>query len=155
MDSRSDASPSRVDDLLCFLVHSTGAAFNRVYRKPLERLGLTYPQYLVMLTLWTDDALSVGQIGDRLRQDSNTLTPLLKRLEGLGFVTRTRSAADERRVVVRLTAEGRRLRESVAEVVGCVRETVGLDEGDLAQLMERIRSLRDNLDAAAAMTPPR
>lgn len=151
MTGASRPPAMRIDELLCFLVHSTDAAFNRAYRKPLERLGLTYPQYLVMLTLWADDALSVGEIGDRLRLDSSTLTPLLKRLESLGHVSRTRSAEDERRVIVRLTAAGQMLRQEVGDVMGCVGDAVGLDAPDLAELTTRLRALRDNLDGAARL----
>ena len=115
--ARDPSSPPRLDELLCFLVYSTGSAFNRAYRKPLERIGLTYPQYLVMVVLWTEDALTVGRIGERLRLDSGTLTPLLKRLEGAGLVQRERSAADERRVIVRLTARGGALRAEAGAVM--------------------------------------
>lgn len=142
------ASP-RLDDLLCFLIQSTGFAFNRIYRQPLERLGLTYPQYLVMVVLWSQDGLTVGQIGERMRLDSGTLTPLLKRLEALGMVSRRRSAQDERRVIVTLTAQGSALREQASEVMRCVSEAVGLAEDDAAALMDRIRSLREHLEHAA------
>lgn len=145
----SPASPG-LDDLLCFLVYSTGSAFNRVYRKALEPLGLTYPQYLVMVVLWAQDGLTVGQIGDRLRLDSGTLTPLLKRLEALGLVSRARSAEDERRVLVRLTEQGAALRERASAVVRCMTEAVGMDAGAVAALMGQIRSLRGNLEDAAA-----
>ena len=151
MNGPNYTPPSRIDDLLCFLVHSTGAAFNRSFRKPLERLGLTYPQHLVMLTLWAHDGLTVGEIGDRLRQDSNTLTPLLKRMEELGHVTRTRCTLDERRVIVRLTESGRRLQADVGDVLGYVRNSIGLDEAEMLDLMNRLRSLRDNLEAAAEL----
>ena len=144
-------SPSpNLDELLCFLVYSTGFAFNRAYRKPLEQIGLTYPQYLVMVVLWTDDGLTVGQIGERLRLDSGTLTPLLKRLEAASLVLRERSTADERRVIVKLTAQGRALRESAGAVMNCVIEAVGLATRDVEALMRQIRALRDNLERTAA-----
>jgi MarR family transcriptional regulator, organic hydroperoxide resistance regulator len=142
-------SPPGLDDLLCFLVYSTGSAFNRVYRKALEPIGLTYPQYLVMVVLWAGDGLTVGQIGDRLRLDSGTLTPLLKRLEAMGLVSRARSSEDERRVLVRLTAQGAALRTHADAVVRCVTEAVGMDAGSVAALMEQIRALRDTLENAA------
>src|SRR5215467_14258900 len=90
---------------LCFAVYSTAHAFNRVYKPLLDRLGLTYPQYLVMLALWERDGVPVKEIGERLFLDSGTLTPLLKRLETAELVTRTRSAEDERQVIVALTAQ--------------------------------------------------
>ena len=144
------AAPPRLDDLLCFLIQSTGFAFNRIYRQPLERLGLTYPQYLVMVVLWSQDGLTVGQIGERMRLDSGTLTPLLKRLEAMGMVSRRRSAEDERRVIVTLTKQGSTLREQAGDVMRCVSEAVGLAEGDAVALMSQIRSLRAHLEHAAS-----
>jgi DNA-binding MarR family transcriptional regulator len=150
MTKRSAPPPPVLDDLLCFLVYSTGFAFNRVYRKPLEQLGLTYPQYLVMVVLWADDALTVGQIGERLRLDSGTLTPLLKRLEAMGFVARERSSEDERRVIVKLTDKGRDLSGNVGDVVNCIASAVGMTEEDAILLMQKIRELRDHLEKAVA-----
>lgn len=147
MTNLPDPAP-RLDDLLCFLIHSTGLAFNRAYRKPLETLGLTYPQYLAMLVLWAEDDLTVGEIGDRLRLDSGTLTPLLKRLEAQDMVTRKRSPQDERRVVISLTAKGRDLRSRAAEVMNCVSQAVDLPEGQIAALMAQLKDLRLNLDRA-------
>ena len=144
------SSPPSLDDLLCFLIYSTGFAFTRAYRKPLERLGLTYPQYLVMLVLWAEDALTVGKVGERMRLDSGTLTPLLKRLEVLGMVSRTRSPEDERRVIVTLTGKGRALRDRAGEVTDCIGDAVGLDEGKVSSLVEQMRGLRTKLEAAAA-----
>ena len=151
MAKRSSLPTSpELDDLLCFLVYSTGFAFNRVYRKPLERLGLTYPQYLVMVVLWAKDAQTVGQIGERLSLDTGTLTPLLKRLEALGMVARERSPDDERRVIVKLTNKGRKLREEAGEVNRCIAEAVGMSEDEIALLMNRMRELRRRLEDAAA-----
>ena len=150
MTKRSKSSPPLLDDLLCFLVYSTGSAFNRVYRKPLEQLGLTYPQYLVMVVLWADDAQTVGQIGERLRLDSGTLTPLLKRLEAMGFVVRERSLEDERRVIVKLTEKGRKLSEQTREVMSCVTSAVGMDLESVTSLMQQMRDLRAHLEKAVA-----
>lgn len=147
MTKLPDPAP-RLDDLLCFLIHSTGFAFNRAYRKPLEELGLTYPQYLAMIVLWAEDDLTVGAIGDRLRLDSGTLTPLLKRLEAQGMVTRRRSSTDERRVVISLTESGRALRSRAAEVMNCVSQAVDLPDGQIASLMTQLKDLRLNLDRA-------
>ncbi len=156
MTTRPDAPspPPELDDLLCFLVYSTGFAFNRVYRRELGRLGLTYPQYLVMVVLWSSDTLTVGQIGERVRLDSGTLTPLLKRLEAMGLVARARSPEDERRVTVSLTADGRALRARAATVMAGVTGAVGLEAGEVSSLMRRMRALRDNLEGAADAARP-
>jgi DNA-binding MarR family transcriptional regulator len=141
--------PASLDDLLCFAIYSTGFAFNRVYRKPLQRLGVTYPQYLVMLALWDEDGVTVGRLGERLFLDTNTLTPLLKRLEALGLISRRRSDTDERRVLVTLTPKGRTLRREADDVMRCVGEAAGMPVGDLARLTKDIRALRANLERAA------
>lgn len=148
--STATVTPAQLDELLCFLVQSTGFAFNRVYRKPLAELGLTYPQYLVMLLLWAEDGLTVGQIGERMRLDSGTLTPLLKRLQALGMIERNRSTADERRVVVTLTDHGRALRERVGKVLACIAEAVDMPAGEVESLIRQMKALRDRLDRAAA-----
>src|ERR1700749_1050842 len=96
----------RLDNQICFAIYSATHAFNRVYKPLLDRLGLTYPQYLVMLVLWERDGVPVRDIGERLSLDSGTLTPLLKRLEQAGLVKRTRSSEDERQVLIALTAHG-------------------------------------------------
>src|SRR6516165_12610180 len=101
---------------LCFAIYSTAHAFNRVYKPLLDRLGLTYPQYLVMLALWERDGVPVKDIGERLFLDSGTLTPLLKRLEAAHLIKRTRSRADERQVLVALTSQGHALREKARAV---------------------------------------
>ena len=103
--------PLRLDNQICFAVYSTAHAFNRVYKPLLERLGLTYPQYLVMLVLWERDGVPVKDIGERLFLDSGTLTPLLKRLEAAELIRRTRSTEDERQVLIALTPQGQALRE--------------------------------------------
>jgi hypothetical protein len=99
--------PLRLDNQICFAVYSTAHAFNRVYKPLLDKLGLTYPQYLVMLVLWERDGVPVKDIGERLFLDSGTLTPLLKRLEAAELIKRTRSTEDERQVLIALTAKGR------------------------------------------------
>src|SRR5580658_8232795 len=98
-----------LDNQLCFAIYSTAHAFNRVYKPLLDRLGLTYPQYLVMLVLWERDGLPVRDIGERLFLDSGTLTPLLKRLEAAELVKRNRSTEDERQVLIALTPRGQAL----------------------------------------------
>lgn len=143
-----DALPA-LDAFLCFNVYATGLAFNRVYRKPLERLGLTYPQYLAMVALWHDGEMTVGQLGERLSLDTNTLTPLLKRLEAMGLVTRRRAREDERRVMIALTQEGDAMRASAGDVMRCIGEAVGLDAAALRNLGHGLEVLRNNLKAAA------
>src|SRR5215475_15995646 len=101
----------RLDNQICFAVYSAAHAFNRVYKPLLDRLGLTYPQYLVMLALWERDGVALKEIGERLFLDSGTLTPLLKRLEAAGLVKRNRSTEDERQVRIALTAQGQALKE--------------------------------------------
>ncbi|MCA3187400.1 MAG: MarR family transcriptional regulator, partial [Cupriavidus sp.] len=106
----------QLDQQLCFALYSTSLAMTKVYKPILGELGLTYPQYLVMLVLWEHDEVSVSELGGRLTLDSGTLTPLLKRLEAAGFVRRSRDAGDERRVLVSLTDAGRDLRNAAAGI---------------------------------------
>ena len=115
-------APQGLDGQLCFALYSANLAMHKVYRRVLADLGLTYPQYLVMLVLWDGDGLTVSELGGRLYLDSATLTPLLKRLQAMGLVTRTRAIHDERQVLIRLTPEGRGLHaraRSVPEGVFC------------------------------------
>lgn len=106
----------KLDHQLCFPIYAAANAITRAYRPLLEGLGLTYPQYLVMLVLWEQDGVGLNDIGARLHLDSGTLTPLLKRLESQGFVKRRRSEEDERRIVVELTPAGRKLEQAAAKV---------------------------------------
>src|ERR1700756_5745970 len=106
----------RLDNQICFAVYSAAHAFNRVYKPLLDRLGLTYPQYLVMLVLWERDGVPLKDIGARLFLDSGTLTPLLKRLEAAGLLKRSRSSEDERQVLIALTAQGQALKEKARSV---------------------------------------
>ena len=121
----------RLEEQLCFALYSASRAVTSAYRPLLDELDLTYPQYLVLLVLWEDDACTIGQLGDRLHLDSGTLSPLIKRLEAAGLVRRQRSNADERRVDVTLTAEGRALEDRAA----CIPERLlGSTDADPAQL---------------------
>lgn len=134
-----------LDNQLCFALYSTGLAMNKVYRKLLRKLDLTYPQYLVMLVLWERDEVTVSDIGARLFLDSATLTPLLKRLETAGLVTRSRSAADERQVVVALTDAGR----AMAQEAGAIQEQVlcatACTPGELGVIKGQLEGLRAKL----------
>lgn len=139
----------RPGDLLCFAVYSAGLAFNRVYKPVLDALGLTYPQYLVMTVLWARDGLTVGEIGSQLFLDSSTLTPLLKRLEGSGHLTRTRDVRDERVVRIHLTIRGRGLHARARTVPPCILEATGREAAATDRLRDDIIALRDALNAAA------
>ncbi len=134
-----------LDNQLCFALYSASLAMTRLYKPLLEKLGLTYPQYLVMLALWEQDSLSVSELGARLSLDSGTLTPLLKRLEVNALVSRLRAVDDERRVHVTLTAAGRRLRTSAAKVPGCILEASQCSVSEITALTRQVQALRDHL----------
>jgi DNA-binding MarR family transcriptional regulator len=138
-----------LDDQLCFALYSTGLAMTKVYRKLLRKLDLTYPQYLVMLVLWEKDEQTVSEIGARLFLDSATLTPLLKRLEAAGCVTRTRSALDERQVVVALSPAGRALEREAAAIYEGVLCATGCPPSQLAAIKGQLDMLRGKLAAHA------
>ena len=137
--------PLLLGNQLCFAIYSTAHAFNRVYKPLLDRLGLTYPQYLVMLVLWEGDGLTVGDIGERLQLDSGTLTPLLKRLEAMGLLDRSRDPSDERQVRVRLTNAGRALQKKARNIPRCILEATGLSLADLRRLLRAIVAVRGKL----------
>ncbi|MFJ8086431.1 MarR family winged helix-turn-helix transcriptional regulator [Streptomyces sp. NPDC096205] len=139
----------RLDSQICFSLHAASRAFNGVYRVILKDLGLTYPQYLVMLVLWERGEQPVKKLGEHLRLDSGTLSPLLKRLEAAGLVRRERSARDERSVEVRLTEEGESLRERALAVPRRIVEATGFDLAEIRELRERLDRLTGALDAAA------
>ena len=135
----------RLDRQLCFALYSSSLVMTKLYKPVLGALGLTYPQYLVLLVLWETDAIGVGELGERLYLDSGTLTPLLKRMETAGLLARARAAGDERRVIVTLTAAGRALRrraESVPLQVACA---TGCKLSELSELTARLQALRANL----------
>ena len=140
--------PLRLDNQLCFAVYSTAHAFNRVYKPLLDRLGLTYPQYLVMLVLWERDGVPVKAIGERLLLDSGTLTPLLKRLEAAELIKRTRSTEDERQVMIALTAKGETLREKARAVPQAILTSSACSLGELSAMKNDLLALRDKLTAA-------
>jgi MarR family transcriptional regulator, organic hydroperoxide resistance regulator len=138
----------RPEDFVCFSVYSAAHAFTRVYKPLLEALGLTYPQYLVMVALWARDDTTVGGLGEQLFLESNTLTPLLKRLEKLGLVTRERDTADERQVRICLTDQGRILKAKAKDIPDCIGAATGLPAASVERLRTEIVALRDNLLAA-------
>ena len=139
----------RLDNQLCFAVYSTSLAMTRLYKPLLDTLGLTYPQYLVMLALWEEDGPMVSALGERLSLDSGTLTPLLKRLEANALVARVRDVADERRVHITLTAAGRKLKAKAAKVPGCLLAASECSIDELVQLTRQLQTLRDRVKAAA------
>ncbi|MDU8910847.1 MarR family winged helix-turn-helix transcriptional regulator [Aestuariicoccus sp. MJ-SS9] len=135
-----------LERFLCFDLYAAHQAFGRVYKPLLDPLGLTYPQYLVMTTLWAQSPLSVGQIGRRVGLETNTLTPLLKRMEQAGLIQRRRARDDERRVVVTLTDAGRDMQARAAHVPACVGRATGLDTRELQDLQDRLRRLTSALN---------
>ena len=135
----------RLDHQLCFALYSSSLVMTKLYKPVLSALGLTYPQYLVLLVLWENDAVSVSELGKRLFLDSGTLTPLLKRLEAAGWLTRLRAVDDERRVIVSLTAAGRALRRKAQHVPNEVACAAGCELDELADLTRRLQALRANV----------
>ena len=140
--------PLLLGNQVCFAVYSTAHAFNRVYKPLLDRLGLTYPQYLVMLVLWERDGLPVKDIGERLFLDSGTLTPLLKRLEAAKLVRRTRSTEDERQMLIALTSQGQALREKARAVPHAILAASACSLTELSVMKNELVALRDRLNAA-------
>ncbi|MFJ3584275.1 MarR family winged helix-turn-helix transcriptional regulator [Streptomyces sp. NPDC090127] len=138
----------RLDHQICFSLHAATRAFNGVYRTALKELGLTYPQYLVMLVLWEHGELPVKRIGEHLRLDSGTLSPLLKRLEAAGYVERRRSPEDERSVTARPTEAGVALREQALGVPMRIATATGLDLEEIRGLRAQLTELAARLDAA-------
>ena len=143
----STATVLALDDQLCFALYSASLAMNKLYRGLLADLGITYPQYLVMLVLWERDGLRISDIGERLYLDSATLTPLLKRLEKAGLLQRARAIDDERSVIVTLTSSGRALRKRASAIppqVACA--ALAPDVKDSGRSVHRaLRTLRDRV----------
>lgn len=135
----------KLDNQLCFALYSTSLAMTKVYKPLLAKLGLTYPQYVVMLVLWETDGLMVSEIGERLFLDSGTLTPLLKRLESTGLISRQRDANDERRVRIHLTAQGNILRQQAAEIPACIAAQTQCDLPEILSLIQSVKTLRAHL----------
>jgi len=136
-----------LDNQVCFALYSASLAMTKLYKPLLEELGLTYPQYLAMLVLWEQDGLMVSEIGERLSLDSGTLTPLLKRLEAAGLVSRVRDVNDERRVHITLTAAGRKLKQRAHKIPGCVLAASQCSVPEVVRLTRELRGLRERLAA--------
>lgn len=138
----SASDSQRLDRQLCFALYSTSLAMTKLYKPVLEPLGLTYPQYLVLLALRESDALGVGELGARLFLDSGTLTPLLKRMEAAGVLSRERVSGDERRVVVSLTTQGKSLARRASPVPLKMADATGCRLGELESLTRQLQALR-------------
>lgn len=140
----ADRETSVTDDLVCFALYAASRSVTAVYRPLLERLDLTYPQYLVMLLLWQHGESGIKELGSELRLDYGTLTPLLKRLETVGYLRRQRRVDDERAVRVSLTEAGAALRKRAGEIPVQLTEALGLTTAQTATLLELLRTVTDN-----------
>ena len=147
-EARADAWLA-LDKQLCFALYSASLAMTKVYKPLLAPLGLTYPQYLVMLALWEHDGQSVSALGDKLALDSGTLTPLLKRLETQGHISRERDALDERRVIVRLAPAGRRLKAQARRIPQEIGRASGCELSEIVDLTRQLTAMRDALTKQA------
>lgn len=137
----------QLDNQLCFALYSTSLAMTKVYKPLLDALGLTYPQYLAMLVLWERDGLMVSELGDKLYLDSGTLTPLLKRLETSGYISRIRAVEDQRRVYITLTSSGRKLKTRAAKIPSCILSASQCSVPELVALTSQVQALRKKLMA--------
>lgn len=135
----------RLDNQVCFALYSASLAMTKLYKPLLDSIGLTYPQYLVMLVLWEQDGVTVSELGERLFLDSGTLTPLLKRLEAQGQIARLRDVQDERRVRITLTAGGRALRDQAEAIPQCVLQSSQCSIAELGALTGQLKDLRSKL----------
>ena len=144
-DNPSAPTPPKLADFLCFAVYSANLAYGKAYRPILEALGVTYTQWITIVALWEQDNQTVGSLGEKLFLESNTLTPILKKLEALGYLRRQRDPADERQVLVSLTEAGRQLREKGAQRT--LVAATGLAPEEFATVQKTVSRIRDNLIA--------
>jgi len=135
----------QLDQQLCFSLYSTSLAMNKLYRKLLRKLGLTYSQYLVMMVLWEQDEQTVSALGEKLFLDSATLTPLLKRMEQAELITRNRSPEDERQVIISLTPQGKAMSADAMAIPGCVLDASGCTLETVFRMKDELNVLRDSL----------
>ena len=135
-----------VEELICFALYSANHAMNKAYKPHLTALGLTYPQYIVLTALWDRDGITVGALCDRLLMETSTITPVLKRLEVQGHVTRRRGMEDERQVFVHLTQSGRALQAMAPKITACIIDDTGVPRAKLERLVRDISRMRDHLD---------
>ncbi|MET7907072.1 MarR family transcriptional regulator [Streptomyces avermitilis] len=152
MTNQEDAGSLLLDDQLCFALYAAQRAVTAAYRPLLDELGLTYPQYLVLLVLWERGETTVKELAAALRLDYGTVSPLLKRLESAGLVSRERSAHDERSVLVAVTGRGEALRERAAHVPQALLAATGLRGGEVAALREELWRLAERAESAAAQS---
>lgn len=145
MTNDTACSELLLDNQLCFALYSASLMMTKTYKPLLKKLELTYPQYLAMLVLWEEDGITVSRISKRLLTDPGSVTPLLKRLEADGLLTRQRRKDDERVVELRLTDKGRSLQEQAKTVPGCIVNASGESVPDLMELKRQLTKLRDNL----------
>ncbi len=148
--AKADPADLKLADFLCFAVYSTNLAFGKAYKPILEQLGLTYTQYITLVALWEQDDQTVGSLGEKLFLESNTLTPILKKLEAMGFLERQRDPADERQVRIKLTKQGREVRENQPE--NGLEQATGLTPDEFVQLQKSVVKLRNNLIKSANRT---
>jgi len=141
-----------INNFLCFSIYAAGLSFNKVYRPLLDKLGLTYLQFLVMVSLWMKDGQSVGELGAQLGLESSTLTPLFKRLEAMGYLSRERNPNDERQVLICLTKSGKQLKEQAQSIPMCIAEATGLTLEQFIQLKESLTTLKSTLDESISKT---
>ncbi|EMI5378670.1 MarR family transcriptional regulator [Acinetobacter baumannii] len=140
-----DCQNLKLENQLCFLIYSTNLALNQLYRKLLTPLGITYPQYLVMLVLWEKDEITVSEMGSKLFLESSTLTPILKKLEALQLLNRTRSKEDERQVIITLSEKGKKLKEQAVNIPKHILEASSCDTATLLGLKDQLTQLRTNI----------
>lgn len=145
MTVEAPENPLLLDEQICFALYNASRALTARYRELLEPLGLTYPQYLVLLVLWQTDVVTVSHLGERLHLDSGTLSPLLRRLEAAGLVTRVRAPEDERSVRVSLTEEGSSLRRLAENIPERVCAATGLQLGELQLLRDEVISVAEHI----------
>ncbi|MBH0130992.1 MarR family winged helix-turn-helix transcriptional regulator [Salinibacterium sp. NK8237] len=148
--SEIEAAVSALDSMLCFGLYAAARAMNRRYTTLLEPWGLTYPQYLVLILLWERRESTVSGLAESMMLDLGTTSPLVRRLEGHGFVTRERSASDERRVMVSLTVTGLALREELAHIPGCIAEATGITLPEFTSTLTTLHNITTNLSTAPA-----
>lgn len=149
MDDKELEKELKLDRQICFALYGAAHAFTRAYKPLLEPLGLTYPQYLAMMALWEEDGLQVKVLGERLGLDSGTLSPLLKRLEQAGYVTRQRDKIDERQVFITLTESGRTMKGKAVGVMRAIGQATGCTISELESLRDNLKMLKNQLDALA------
>ncbi len=144
-DEKKMESPLRLDQQICFALYGAAHAFTRAYKPLLDPIGLTYPQYLVMMALWEKETSTVKALGEMLGLDSGTLSPLLKRLEHAGLITRKRGTVDERQVLVALTPKGANLKKEGVKIMAAIGSATGCGLEELVQIRDRVNALKDSL----------